>query len=357
MVLEDVEFMAAPHAGWPSPTKVGPALLPRPVSPRGMLVYTLINHRSAERGYPAAMNRMARTIVGVILVAVGAIALLQYSTFGKHEFYDHAVRLDDPVREIRIDSDSLALDIRFVSSADENIVRIEGKAGTEVVKRIRSARAEGGVLRLQFKDRRWWSFNLFDFNRLNEKQTVTVSLTDEAMAALESFRVNVDSGSVRIHDAAVREGVVESDSGSIRIGRMQSDALTVKSDAGSIRLDRFEGGKLSLRSDSGSIHADAVSAGLNVVSGAGSIMINHLNGYGEIRTDSGSVRIVKDDDTGLDVSTDSGSVRITVPASYRGSYDLDSDSGAIRHPDPVGASGEVIKVRTDSGSIRIEQQP
>lgn len=303
------------------------------------------------------MNRKTRNTVGVILVVIGIIALLQY-TLGdkKREAYEHTVPLGDQVREIRIDSNNLALDINFVASADEdNTVRIEGQAAPEIVKRIKSVRVENGVLHLRFKESWRWSLGLFQFNKWHEKQTVTISLTDEAMASLESFKVDTDSGSVSVSGAAARESAIETDSGSIRIGSLRGDTVAVKSDSGSIRLERFEGGSLSLRSQSGSIHADTVSAGLKAVSDSGGITIEHLNGVGEIKTDSGPIRIVKDDDTGLNATSDSGSVHITVPASYSGSYDLKSDSGSIRHPDPVGTSGETITVRTDSGSIRIEQ--
>lgn len=307
--------------------------------------------------YPFAMNRKTRNTIGVILVVIGIIALLQFA-FGdeKSEAYEHTVPLGEQVREIRIESNSLSLDINFVAgSSEQSSVRIEGQAAPEIVGRIKSARVENGVLHLRFKESWRWGLGLFNFTQWDEKQTVTVSLTDEAMASLESFKVNADSGSISVSGAAVREGEIETDSGSIRIGSLRGDAVTVRSDSGGIRVERFEGGSLSIRSDSGGIHAGTVSASLKAVSHSGGITIDHLNGVGEIKTDSGSIRVVKDDDTGMDVTSDSGIVQITVPASFSGSYDLKSDSGSIRHPDPVGASGEVIKVRTDSGSITIEQ--
>jgi hypothetical protein len=303
------------------------------------------------------MNRNARTTAGIVLVVIGIAALVYYiAGHDKSEFYEHTLPLGDRVREIRIDSGNLDLDIRFAASASgDNAVKIEGKASPGIVKRIRSAEVENGVLHLQFKEPRRWRWDFFPFRALNGKQTVTVELTDEAMAALESFRADADSGSLQVSGAVARESVIASDSGSIRIGSLKGNAATVRTDSGSIRLERFEGGSLSLRSDSGGIHAGTVNAGLKAGSDSGGIRVERLNGYGEIRTISGSVHVVKDDDTGLAVTTDSGSVRITVPASYGGTYDLMSDTGSVSHPEPAGTSGEVIRVRTDSGSIRIEQ--
>ena len=303
------------------------------------------------------MNRGTRIAAGAILVAIGIAALLNYTVRDeKVTSYTHTIPLGEPLREIRIDSDELAVDVTFVASASgEGAVRIGGKAASGIVERLQSVRVENGVLHLQFKEPWRWRLNFFDFGALNEKQTVTVEMTDEALAALESFKASSDSGSLHINGAAARESNIVSDSGAIRIDSLRGEDVTVKSDSGSIRLERFEGGSLSLRSDSGSIHAGTVIASLKAVSDSGSITIDHLTGTGEFRSDSDSIRVVKDDDTGLVATSDSGSVRIKVPDSFNGTYDLSSDSGSIRHPDPAGTSGEVIKVRTDSGSIRIEQ--
>lgn len=338
------------------PTKVGRPILPRPVFGRENRVYTGVVHYRSEREYSTVMNRGARIAVGGILVLIGIAALLQYAFgFGSDEEYEHTVPLGDGVREIKIDSASLDLDIRFTESVSgENTVHVKGKAASRIVNRIRSAEVTDGVLHLGFAEPWQWSLNVSLFQAMNGKQTVTVELTEDAMSALESFRVNTGSGSLHASGAAARLIVFTSDSGGIRIDGLRSDAATVHSDSGSIRLERFEGGSLRLRTDSGSIHANEVSALLIASSDSGSVTIDHLTGTGEIRTNSGSIRVAKDDDTGLDVVSDSGSVRITVPASFGGVYDAASDSGSVSHPEPAGASGEVIRVRTDSGSIRIE---
>ncbi|OUM94795.1 MAG: hypothetical protein A9Z00_01105 [Thermobacillus sp. ZCTH02-B1] len=303
------------------------------------------------------MHRSANITPGVILVAVGMAALL-YVTVGKGKSvsYEHTVPLGDSLREIRIDGGSLDLDIRFEAAASGNgAVRIEGRASSGIAKRIRSAKVENGVLNLRFGEsgRRGWDF--FAFGAMNGRQIVTVEMTEDALAAIESFRASVGSGSLEIRGAAARESVIASDSGSIRIDGLRGDAATVQTDSGSIRLDRFEGGRLSLRSDSGSIRAVSVTADLYADSDSGNIRVEHLSGYGSLRTDSGSIHIVKDDGSSLDVISDSGNVRIAVPAAFSGIYDVQSDAGTVSHPDHAGTSGEVIRVRTASGSIRIEQ--
>jgi hypothetical protein len=304
------------------------------------------------------MNRSVSILLGIILVAVGSAALLHHTLgSGKSVSYEHTVPLGGGLREIRIDGDSLNLDIRFTEAASgDGAVRIAGRAPSGIAERIRSAKVESGVLHLQFREPRRWGWHFFAFGAADGTQTVTVEMTKEALDALESFRASVDSGSLDVVGAAARESVFASDSGSIRIEELRGGAATVQTGSGSIRLERFEGGSLSLRTDSGSIRAGTVIAGLDAASDSGNIRIERLNGRGAVRTDSGSIHIVKDDGSGLDVTSDSGSVRIQLPAAFNGIYDLRSASGAIRHPDRSGTSGEVIRVRTDSGSILVEQQ-
>lgn len=288
-------------------------------------------------------------------MAIGVIALFQYQFGGvKSKEYAHTLKLDNNMHELSIATDSLGLEVDFIPSTDgSNSIHIEGKAKPEVIDQIKNARVENGKLNLRLKEK--WHFNFFDFSGWNDKQVVTVTLTDEAMKSLESLKLNSDSGSVRVNGAKAANSSIEADSGSIKVGSFEGGTLSLKSDSGSIKLDSFTGSSLALQSDSGSIHAGTVLAEVKVSSDSGSITIDHLTGKIVAKSDSGSIRIVKDDGTGADVKSDSGSVRIGVPASYSGSYDLKSDSGSIHHPDPVGTSGELIKVRTDSGSIRINQ--
>ncbi|ACT04851.1 hypothetical protein Pjdr2_6248 [Paenibacillus sp. JDR-2] len=288
-------------------------------------------------------------------MAIGIMALFQYQFGGvKSKEYAHTLQLEDTMQDLSIASDGLGLDINFVPSTDgSNSIHVEGKAKPEVIDQIKNARVENGKLNLRMKEK--WRLNFFDFSGWNEKQVVTVSLTEDAMSSLKSLNVKSDSGSVRVDGAKAADSQVETDSGSIRLGSFEAGTLTLKADSGSIKLESFKGSSLSIKSDSGSIHAGTVLAELKASSDSGSITIDHLSGKAVVRSDSGSIRLVKDDTSGADVKSDSGSVKIEIPSSYGGMFDLDSDSGSIHKPDQQGTSGEVIKVRTDSGSIRISQ--
>jgi hypothetical protein len=301
------------------------------------------------------MNRgWVRNTIGVILVAIGIMALFQYQFGGsKSKDYEHTLKMDQ-LKELNISADSLGFEINFVPSTDgSNSIHFEGRAKQEIIDQIKNARAEDGRLNLRLNEK--WHIGFFDFSSLNDKQVVTVSLTEETKKSLESLKLISDSGSIKVNDAAALDSVIESDSGSIKLSGFQGNTLSAKSDSGSIKIDSFEGSNLSMNSDSGSIQAGTVRAKLEASSDSGSITVDHLSGAAEVKSDSGSIRIVKDDTSGADVKSDSGSVKIEVPAAFGGSYDLKSDSGSEHAPDPKGTSSEVIKVRTDSGSIRVTQ--
>ncbi|PWW08716.1 putative adhesin [Paenibacillus cellulosilyticus] len=299
-----------------------------------------------------------KRFLGVILVLVGIVALIQYKFGDKSASldYDRTWTFDNTeLKELTIVSDSMGLDVKFVKSTDgSNSVRITGRAKEDVVDEVKSTDLEDGQLKIDLKGK--WRFNLFDFSAFrSNNQSVTVTLTDEARKSLETLNISADSGSLNAAGAAARNGTFKSDSGSIRLEGFEGDTLSLKSDSGSIKLSDYQGTELSIKSDSGSIHGENIRAEVKASSDSGSITFDRLSGTAQVSSDSGRIELTKEDSTGANVKSDSGSVRIEVPASYSGTYDLKSDSGSVREPDQHGTSGEVIKVRTDSGSIRVEQ--
>lgn len=300
-----------------------------------------------------------RKFVGFILVMVGILVFVQYQFGGSRKSvdYDRTWTFDNKeLQELKIATDSMGLDVKFVKSTDgSNSVRIVGRAKEDIVDTIKSTELEGGELDIDLNGK--WHIGFPSFSDFKSShQAITVTLTDEAARALETLNISGDSSSLSVTGASALNGSIKSDSGSIRLENYEGKALSVKSDSGSIKLNDYQGDTLSLKSDSGSIRAENVRAEVKAASDSGSITIGRLNGTAELSSDSGHIELVKEDSTGANVKSDSGSVRIEVPASYGGTYDLKSDSGSIREPDQHGTSSEVIKVRTDSGSIRVEQE-
>ncbi|THF84268.1 DUF4097 domain-containing protein [Cohnella fermenti] len=272
-------------------------------------------------------------------MGLGGAAFYNFQFGEDKQTYEHAWTFDaDELKQLSILADSQSLNIAFEPSGDgSNAIRISGKAPGKVIDQIKQAQLSNGALKISMKE--GWSFGAFDFD-FGSSQQVTVSLSPEAAKALQVFKVDTDSGSIRI-GAAESSQVAQAAQGDI------------ESDSGSIKLYGFQGETLKLESDSGSIYAENVAATLSVSSDSGSIKVEHLNGTSTLKSDSGSIKLTKDDTASADIKSDSGSVRVEVPSEFGGSYDLRSDSGSIHSPDSQNRTRDVIKVRTDSGSIRV----
>jgi len=280
-------------------------------------------------------KRWISIAAGLILVGIGGAAFYGFN-FGKplNEYHHKWEFQSGDMKHLSIAFDSQASTIEFQPSTDgKNSVLIEGKAKQEIIDRIGKVRVNDGALKIDMKERfRWFNFSIGPFAK--DKQHVVVSLTEEAAAALDTLNFSTDAGSMTVNGAEAR-------------------AADFSTDAGSIRVNGFEGETLKLHTDAGAIRGADIRADLNAKTDAGSIDIQHLTGTAKLSTDSGSVKLLKDDTTGADIKTDAGSVRVQIPESYGGTFDLKADAGSVTAPDAKGTTPEVIKVRTDAGSIRV----
>ncbi|MDG0811687.1 DUF4097 family beta strand repeat-containing protein [Cohnella rhizosphaerae] len=290
--------------------------------------------------------------IGLILIGLGGAAYYKFHfsdpltahsqtwTFGEGE-----------LRTLEIGGEAKSLDVRFVESADgKNTVTLDGEEEKEVINRLSDVTVQDGKLKLDLDAKnKWFSLN-FDFS--SHKQTIVVALSGSGK--LDEVTVRSDSGSVTVDGTQAQMVEIRSDSGSLRASNIEAGTVDLKSDSGSVKLSAVQAEQLKVKTDSGSIQADGVTADTTASSDSGSVRFAALKGPAAIKTDSGSVRLFKTDTSSADVSTDSGSVRVEVPADFAGHYDLRSDSGSIRSPDSPGRTNDTIKVRTDSGSIRVQ---
>ncbi|MCC3375125.1 DUF4097 family beta strand repeat-containing protein [Cohnella sp. REN36] len=305
------------------------------------------------------MKRWLLIALGLILIGAGGLAFYQlnYGNKGSKDLAFHEQKWvfdKDELHALNVYNDYKRIDVKFVPSKDgKDTILFEGKVEKEIADRLRETRLSNGALTLNLNEKsRWFVFD-FNFVKFNESQTVTVALADGAL--LDSLVVKSDSGSVHLNDASAREGTVKSDSGSVHLANISGTNWSVGGDSGSIQLAGYTGESLTVKSESGSIQGESIKAKLQTSADSGSTKLSGVTGAVVVRSQSGSVRVQKEDTSDVDVKTDSGSVRIQLPSSFGGFYDLKSDSGSIKAPESKRETKELIKVRTDSGSIRIEQ--
>ena len=167
-------------------------------------------------------------------------------------------------------------------------------------------------------------------------------------------------------------GPVEAETGSGKVTLTDiGGAVNARSGSGAIRADDIAGA-FEAHTGSGSVRLTQVAPGDVVVStGSGSSELHGVVGALHVRAGSGRVEVDGQQTGAWDVDTGSGSVRITLPEDAAFKLDAQTGSGGITlgHPltitiqgkvpkkhlkGDVRGGGDLLKIETGSGGIRIE---
>jgi hypothetical protein len=192
----------------------------------------------------------------------------------------------------------------------------------------------------------------------------------------------------------------------LRVTVPRSANINAVSGDGSIRAEAIEG-RIHLRTTDGSVGASRIGGDIQIRSGDGSIRIDNATGTLDLETDDGSVavedsqpsvlrlrtgdgsvRVGIDSDTVMtgnwDITTSDGSISLTLPGLFNAELDAETSDGAVRTSHPlldnddresrrdgeggddrrerrrtlrtrIGDGGNVLKIRSGDGSIRIER--
>ena len=157
------------------------------------------------------------------------------------------------------------------------------------------------------------------------------------------------SGSITLEDIG---GPAKADtgSGSIRAERI-AGSFEADAGSGSIFLSQSAPGDVVVSSGSGGIELQNVAGALHADTGSGRIVVSgRQEGPWDLDASSGSIRIDLPDDAAfdLDAESSSGSINVDHPVTVRGEVSKKHLRGTVR------GGGELLRVETSSGSIRIE---
>lgn len=195
-----------------------------------------------------------------------------------------------------------------------------------------------------------------------------VSISYEIVVpANTEVKSHTGSGSQTISGVA---GPVEAGTGSGKVTLTDiGGAVNARSGSGAIRANGIAGA-FEAHAGSGSIRLTQVAPGDVVVStGSGSSELHGVVGALHVRAGSGRIEVDGQQAGAWDVDTGSGSVRITLPEDAAFKLDAQTGSGGITlgHPltiqgkiskkhlkGDVRGGGDLLKIETGSGGIRIE---
>jgi DUF4097 and DUF4098 domain-containing protein YvlB len=242
------------------------------------------------------------------------------------------------LRNLDIESD-YNVNVTFVKSTDgQNSIQLKGQGTEKTIEKVLATSVSNQSLILDLTRSPKKYINFFDFSFETVKEEFVISVTDDAL--LDSLKIEVDSGNINIKDAAL-----------IPIAKAELSA-----DSGNLGLDRFKSDFLDAEVDSGNINGNHVTADIKASADSGNIKLENTTGRTVLSVDSGNVRLYKLDSADTDISADSGNVYVQVPSSFAGFYDLKADSGTTNSPESKRETKDYVKVRVDSGNIKIEQQ-
>ena len=270
------------------------------------------------------ISASALMLLGALLFG-GMMTMLKWN-FGKlstvkYETNEHIV--NEAFYGISVSTDTAR--VIFVPSEDGSVSVV----CNERAKSRHSVSVEDGVLRVEIVDtRKWYDRIDLDFGT----HAITVSLPADAYGDL----------------------TVKNKTGSITVPNDFSFAsATLTVDTGEIDFSASVTGELKIKTSTGGVRAGALSAGaLDISVSTGRITLEDVIAEGEmtLRSSTGGIRLTRCDAAEIDIKTDTGSVVGTLLSEKL--FDTRSSTGRVRVPEPSG--NERCKIRTDTGSIRIE---
>jgi hypothetical protein len=277
------------------------------------------------------------TAFALIIIGLAGVASYDWKTADKlPEFEKQWTYHAADLRKLNIISD-YDLNITFVKSTDgNNSITLKGHGTEKMIEKTMKSEISSKSLRLDLVRLPKKYFQFFSFT--NAKEDIVIAVTDDSL--LESLKVELDSGNISITDAAMIKIVDAS--------------LSV--DSGNLKINNFKSDRLDLNIDSGNITGDQITAEITASADSGNIKISNAIGRTNLSADSGNIKLYKLDTSDAEISADSGNVYVQLPANFGGFYDLQVDSGNISSPDSKRETKDYIKVRVDSGNIKVEQK-
>jgi len=164
-----------------------------------------------------------------------------------------------------------------------------------------------------------------------------------------SVDASTDSGDVKLTNIGA-SAKASTDSGSI-VADGIAGAFEGRTDSGDVRLMQIAPGDVFVSTDSGNSDLRGIVGALRVDSDSGDVVVvGQQEGAWRLETDSGSVRISLPEDAAfkIDARSSSSEIYIDHPFTLQGKISNNRLIGDVR------GGGSLLKIRTDSGDIRIE---
>lgn len=295
------------------------------------------------------MNNKKWSLLSITLILIG-IAGMAYEGFqfaDKLPYFEKQWQLDS-IQELRIKSDS-NMDMKFIASQDgSNYIEVAGNMKQELIDRLEASEVSGPKVSLDLTLPESWSFFTVDFQSTD--QAITVALADTEL--MERLQVELGHSNGSFSGLQANQIELTTVSGNLKLDSATTKQLDMESFSGNITLSALTG-SARLKVTSGNIKADSIQGELQVQAFSGNVTFRDFQGSGVIKATSGNVTLQDQRSDQLDITAHSGNVTLSVDSAFKGIYDLKADSGTVKAPDSPMETTDVIKIRVNSGNIRI----
>ena len=302
-------------------------------------------------------------VIGIILLAAGGVVLGMAikNNQAVEETVTHTYEFDQEITNIDVDV-SIA-EVKFVPSTD-------GKK--EVVcedteKDYHIATLTDGTLKVEYTTTSQWYERVFVFNT-NMKVTIYLPAGE-----YNTLRCKASTGSVEIPaDFSFNSANIEVSTGAIKSSANVKDTLNLTASTGLVSLKDVSAKSLNAKATTGKVEIENVNIeeaayvetstgssniknltakSLNVEASTGNVTLENtiITEAIVIETSTGNVRFNDSDGASIKITTDTGDVSGTVLTSKI--FYAKSDTGRIDVP--MGTSGGVFEIKTDTGDISL----
>lgn len=238
------------------------------------------------------------------------------------------------LKNFTIEGNSENLEVKFVeSSSDMGSIELEGKFSQKVMDRITETTVSDDSFHLDLTT--GFEFHLLSLDFTNTKTYITVALPNNDK--LDNLNVNISSGNMKIDNILANNASISTASGNLTVNNALAQELTLKTVSGNINAQEI------------------TSSNLNANVSSGNIKLTDISGELTAKATSGNITISQKEIGNADVKASSGNVIFNVAKGFSGFYDLQSTSGSIKAPDSIGTTTDKIKIRVQSGNIRVNE--
>lgn len=276
-------------------------------------------------------NVLRLALGGLILIIIGVVGM----SSNKFNFGDD---LTEYHQKWNLDTDTLShlvinseydTDIEFVHSSDgTQSIEIQG-ALDDNIEQLEQIRLENGKLEINMIDD---SIHFISVSFRSHKVHLTVSLPNENPLT----DVNVD---------------FNSSNGTVSNLTAQNVDLTASS--GNLTLQSIIAKQLKIDLHSGNLTGTDIQSDTTTSVGSGNTKFINYSGIGNFSAQSGNIKLIQKGPSSLELSSKSGNVTVTPDPNFKGSFELITKSGNVHSPESLRESNDLIKVRTNSGNIKV----